>query len=235
MVDSPHKLIKRDPRYMVIDQSSVDVAVQASEYADAEIDVKVLDISSGGAKLRTREQIPQGQQLVLNLNSDEINGNVRVDATVCWTQLAGRGEWFLGCSFEPHVPELVLDRLAQTGVFDRREDQRKDLSITSTAAWELVTDVESVCIINISSRGFCLVSQQPGKPGAQVMLKFADGPVQAKVTGWCRWAVETEAGFTLGCEFARPQDYVTLRGIQAENESRLSVEKRGLFRRLLGS
>ena len=166
MADSPHKLIERDPRYMVIDQSSVDVAVQASDYADAEIDAVLLDISSDGAKLRTREQIPQGQQLVLKLDADEINGSLRVDATVCWTQLAGRGEWFLGCSFEPHIPELVLDRLAETGVFDRREDQRKAVSITSKAAWQLVTDVESVCIINISSRGFCLVSQQPGKPGA---------------------------------------------------------------------
>ena len=232
---SLQNLVERDPRYMVIDHSSVDVAVQPSNNAiDAEIDAVLIDISNGGARLRTNQQVPQGQQLTLKLSSDQISGSVLVDAKVCWIQLSGQGEWFFGCAFQPPIPQLVLDQLSQSGVLDRREDQRTDVSITSTAAWQLATDVQSVCIVNISSCGFCLISQQPGKPGNKVLLKFTDGDIQDTVTGRCRWQVETDSGFTLGCEFSGPEDYQVLRRIQIQHDARLSSEKRGLFRRLLG-
>jgi len=225
------KQIQREPRYLVIDHSSVDVTIHASDYVDAEIDVQLLDISNGGAKLRTSDQVPEGQKLSLKLKSDEITGSVKVDATVCWSQLARGGEWILGCTFKPEIPRLVLDQLAKTGAFDRREDERVKVSIHSDAAWELTPELESVCIINLSSHGFCVASKQPGKPGSRVMLKFEEGRT---VTGRCRWQVASEAGFTLGCEFSSTEDYTTLRQIHAETEALLSTEKRGLLRRILG-
>ena len=226
------RIIERDPRYLVVDQSAVEISIQTSDYEDAEVDAVLLDISAGGAKLKTGEPLPQGKQLALQLNSPELNGVVRVDATVCWTQLGSKGEWILGCCFEPKIPCMVLDQLAKVGVFDRREDRRQDVDISSTAAWELAADVASVCIVDISPRGFCLVSQQPGKPGANVMLKFLEQEDQAVVTGRCRWQTETEQGFSLGCEFASTKDYTTLRRIQTTQDAQHSAEKRGLFGRL---
>lgn len=222
------KMIDRAQRYLVIDHSLVDVNVQASDYADVDIVTELLDISTGGAKLRSREQIPQGEQLSLKLTSDQFAGSICVDATVCWVQLTGVGEWLLGCAFEPQIPQPILDQLAKSGAFDRREDGRREVCIESRAAWELASDTDSVCVVNISTSGFCLVSPQPGKPGAQVLVKFSTGLVEATISGRCRWQVETKTGFALGCEFSSSQDYMAL----LEIEKGLSPEKRGLFRRL---
>lgn len=232
-MDRQNSLIEREPRYLAIDPSAISLTVEASEYADVEIDVELVDISKGGAKLKTHQQVPSGQQLSLTLNSDEIDGSLAVDATVCWSQLAGRAEWYLGCSFEPQIPQLVLGRLAQAGVFDRREDKRRQVSIESTAAWELTTDVSSACIVDLSPYGFCLTSSQPGKPGSRVMLRIKDdGAQQVTVTGRCRWQADTESGFTLGCEFSGPQEYAKLCRLEAEL---MPPEKQGLLRRLLGT
>ena len=228
------RLIERAQRYLVIDHASLNVTVQASNITDAHLLAELLEISVSGAKVKTHQQIPRGEQISLKLSSDDLQGSLHVDATVCWVQLAGVGEWFLGCSFQPQIPELVLDRFAKSGAFDRREDGRHEVAIESIATWELAAEDTRVCIVNISSSGFCLVSPQPGTPGAQVRLKCTNGNDETIISGRCRWQVETDDGFTLGCEFSSSDDYAALRKIQLEVDQ-LTREKKGLFRRLFVS
>lgn len=226
------KLIEREPRYLVVDQSAVTIDIQSSNYTEAKLDAVLMDISAGGAKLKSQQQLPHGNQIALQLVSNELQGRVNVDATVCWTQLGSRGEWIVGVSFQPKIPEFVLDQLAKAGVFDRRDERRQPVSISSTAAWQLTRGTEPVCIVDISPGGFCLLSPQPGKPGAHVMLKFAAEKGDATVTGRCLWQVEIEQGFTLGCEFCSKSDYTTLRRVQTLYDAQLTKERRGILQRL---
>ena len=232
MVDRLANLIEREPRYLVIAPNAICLAVESSDYDDVEIDVRLVDLSKGGAKLKTQQPVPTGQQLSLSFNADEIEGNLAVDATVCWSQLAGAAEWYLGCSFEPQVPQHVLNQFARSGVFDRRDEGRREVNIKSSAAWELSSAASAAYIVNLSPGGFCLTSHQPGKPGSRVMLRIEGaGGRQEKVTGRCRWQAETNAGYTLGCEFFRPQEYENLCRLEAELAP---APQSGLLRRLLG-
>ena len=224
--------INRDPRFIVIDGDSVGVTVEASEYDEAVVHLTLLDVSECGAKFQASERLPQGQQLALKIESESLGGGIQVDASVCWCQLDGSGEWIAGCSFEPQIPCETLDRLARGGVVDRRVDERRSIALNSTAAWELASETEPVQIVNLSSRGFCLASCQGGRPGARVRLCFGDGYDEQVVTGRCRWQVDSEEGFTLGCEFSSPEDYAILRRVKDRVDA--SGRKRGILGRIFG-
>ncbi|MCA9188182.1 MAG: PilZ domain-containing protein [Pirellulaceae bacterium] len=226
----------REVRYQVNHSASMDVSVEPTTTEHAEIDAVLLDISLGGAKLRVAQPLPEGERLTLRIHPIGVDEVIDVEAAVCWSRIAATGDWWLGCSFTPRLPEYILSRLAEGQVLDRRHNERMPVDLRTAASWELSRDAFQAEIRDISRDGFCLQTTRPGPIGGRVMLRLRqDDGTMDLVTGKCRWQIESSDGFLMGCEFTQPNEYGRIRKFQ-ESQSKPDehASRKGFFSRLIG-
>jgi len=208
-------IISREPRYQIAEDQAIAVVIERPvEGGLKTVEGELVDISRGGAKLRTFQPVPIDEAVTLDIKADDLQRTLSVAAEVCWTQPAGRDRWWLGCSFRPEIPDAVLTEFVLGGYLERRRYAREKIAVRTTAKWELHADHTPVWLLDLSAGGFCLLSQTTGRLAERVLLRLEDDQQREfLVTAMARWQVKTDDGYVVGCEFANKDGYGLLRRI----------------------
>ena len=133
MSTAAQRLVGRDERYRLADNGAVSVRIETDSGREREeLDAELVDISQGGIRLRSRTPMAEGDTLIVTLTPGELSKSSIARAQVCWTTPAPKGRFCSGCSIEPRIPQPVLDHLAASGILERRQDTRQQVSVTLT-------------------------------------------------------------------------------------------------------
>ena len=124
--------------------------------------------------------------------------------------------WWVGCSFDPAIPDEVMEQFAESGILERRKHNREEVEISTVAKWELNSPTARARIVDYSRGGLCLRSQDEGKPGERLLLEFRlqDGQ-EFLVRAMARWQVKADTGYVIGCQFLSDLDYGVFRDLRA--------------------
>ena len=177
---------------------------------------KLIHISSVEARLRSREPINLKEIVGLQLRTEHPEHTILLSGEVYWMEPANGDYWWVGCSFDPAIPDEVLEQFAESGILERRQYNREKVKISTVAKWELNSPTARAHIVDYSRGGLCLRSQDKGKPGERLLLEFRlqDGR-EFLVRATARWQVETEKGYVIGCQFLDDSDYSVFRDLKA--------------------
>ena len=123
MAFDPHAYIVRQPRHTAADASSSRIWIEELEQENPQQrDVVLLDFSRKGAKLELTSPITPGGQVLLHVQDDAANLNVRLKGTVRWQRRQAEGCWLLGCQFEQLVEYEVIGELFISGILATESD-----------------------------------------------------------------------------------------------------------------
>jgi len=209
MTDLISSLLSRAPRYEI--KSDSDLTVTIEKDASESIEAELVNISVSGAKIKVSQAILADEVLAMTIEAKLRNRKIVISGGVCWVRPATGDDWWLGCSFNPHIPEEVLREFAEDGTLDCREHERREIALRATVQWELNNEMASAWVLNCSRSGFCLLSQCAGKLGERVRLLFeSDDEEVVEVRGKTQWSVESQKGFVIGCEFIESRDFAVL-------------------------
>lgn len=204
--------IGREERYRLTDPLAVSVEIETdSDGESTKLDAELVDISRGGVRLRSRTSVSEKDGLTITIVSKGFSKSLSARAQVCWTTLAPKGRYWLGCSIEPKIPQALLDHLAANGILERRQDARQKVAITLFACWELDPTEFEVSILNIARGGICLSISQDGNPGDRICLTLpGDNQRTTYVLATVCWQVKTDDGYVVGCRFCHQTSYEKL-------------------------
>ncbi len=206
MTDIINNLRTRPPRYEFRTDEGLRVTLQKTDSSRSPVPVTLLNISTGGAKIRTSETVQFKDAVVLRIEVEQPIRAISVSGEVCWVAPALGDKWSIGCRFDPPIPEEVLQEFAEAGVIERRENQREQVSLAATALWELKGESRSVRVLNHSRGGFCLQADDGGKPGERLLLRLEIESAYA-VPARIQWKIEAQEGYVIGCSFQNPRDF----------------------------
>jgi hypothetical protein len=100
-----------DFRAYVRSPCDLEMGCHAVEEADPEpLQVKVLNLSAGGAGLLVSQPVEPGTLLSLDLPANE--GPMTILGCVVYVSPRGEGEWVIGCNFANELPVETLQALA---------------------------------------------------------------------------------------------------------------------------
>jgi hypothetical protein len=210
-----HRLVAREARFQLANAEAIDVRVDTDEDGETtRLDAELIDISEGGVRLRSDAPVPEDDSLTITVTFKglkELPNPLTIRAQVCWATLASKGCFYLGCSIEPAIPQVLLDHLAACGILERRQEIRHETAITLPARWELDRAEWEATILNISTGGMCVLIPQKGHVGDRMRLTLADeNQESAYVYVKARWQIGTEDGYVLGCDFGDRASYLRL-------------------------
>ncbi len=199
MNDIIRSLRRSDRRYTIDRDADLTVSLDKCDGTSEFIHAELLDLSARGAKFKIKEPIAVEEVLAVKI---QFNDPKQIIATSGKVRRVSPGDdWWFGCEFDVPIKAEVLTELSQTGVLERRENYRRQVSFEAIAKWELHQDTVPVRILDYSpDGGFCLTSAHAGEPGQRVQLQFEQGNGTVQVCGVARWQVETETGYVVGCE-----------------------------------
>jgi len=226
-VDIIQDLISRAPRYGLASDDEIEVRVERDSESGLEsTEAELIDISPGGAKLRTAGPLNVLDILSLQLCIKRLHRTITVAGAVCWTTPTTNGQWWVGCRFKPPMPEQTLQEFAQDGILERRKHERDQTWLRMTAKFELKQELASVWVLNFSKGGFCILSDTQARVGERAELRIdLDNNRSLAVRGKVCWQVESSEGYVVGCEMLRNKDFGLLMDI---HESR-SPQQHGGF------
>ena len=208
---------RREPRYRVTDPEKI-VALLKTD--DQKKKVQILDFSQSGLRLRVNEPVGKGARIELEISSDAMEVEIRLEADVCWVE-ADRGGWLIGCVIQPKLEQSTLNELAMCGALERRRDNRRTLSFLAEAKTKLSSEFQDIHVVNISAGGFC-ASADACFVNAQDRLlvritndtKGESQLIQVRVA----WVQDNEqGGQTVGCNFLTKSDFAKLQAVAEEH------------------
>jgi hypothetical protein len=172
-----------------------------------DIPATIIDLSRSGVRLSTGDCLRIGEDLSLTLEVFDSNPARSFPAKVCWTQLTDAAAWRVGCAFDPPLSDATIAGLASGGHMERRQDDRRPVSLQAKLRWEATSQSIPVQIVDVSTGGFCFRSDRNGQDSRRLALQLdsdADAPllVRAKV----QWKQNTDDGCLYGCEFTASRD-----------------------------
>jgi Tfp pilus assembly protein PilZ len=165
----------------------------------------VKDLSEHGLRLVLPEKPPVTEDISLQMEIAEFEMKVTLAGDICWIEPAVGGGWTLGCRLEGKLPEYFIQRLALAGVLERREDTRHASSQKAMARWELDSDGDfPVWIQNFSKCGLRLYANQPGKPGARLLIRLTDkNGNDREFAATSVWQLKADEGANfIGCTYS---------------------------------
>lgn len=224
--------VQRNPRYRFAERYSATIC-RTSESGPETIPADLLDMSRCGLKLSIPTQLEVHEVIQLHLVNDELGLNLIESAQIRWVrEKAETGTWDVGCEIQRGIDENVLEELAERGLLDRRDSARHNVTAEGLAQWELSEDSVPVQLLNLSTEGFCLASDQATNVGSRLKLTLIDddGQSQVEILARSRWQHEFENGYLIGCELAM-DDVFDLVGYFADSPQP-SVENDGRWLRL---
>ncbi len=230
MPDIISSLINRDPRFRFRSPEKFTVTVILTN-GDEQTNVpgKLLDISCGGAKILIDRPAIVKDSIRVQMSCEEFDISAEWAAEVCWLSPPRSDGWVIGCSFEPRIPEDLLETLFDTGELERRQHQRQEVSLRMTLRWEACSEQGVAWILNVSEGGFCMLTNLAGSPPQRVSLATeGDEDLDLNIVARSKWQVQTEEGFCVGCEFVSNQTFKSLQQLIGDGK------KVSLWQRLTG-
>src|SRR5213592_4955058 len=113
VADSAHQHLRRTPRFKAFEDHVIAVVVQrAAGCEPREVRGRILDLSSGGAKLAVPCEVALQESISVRFDLPELSTDWSVAANVCWARTAGGASWRLGCAFVEELPDSLLAALA---------------------------------------------------------------------------------------------------------------------------
>ena len=213
--------VRREERFALNSTTKLPVKVMRAGGESEEAGTAV-DISFSGAKLELSSAVAPKSELEIAIN-DSTEGQ---KAYACWSRPAPSGAWWVGCRFEEKLPLTLIDGLAEDGVIDRRQDERRLMSVDGNARFELEAKERPVRLVNMSQGGFSLITATD--PGDSKRLMFTApgrrGHQPVNVTARIAWSKPVAEGFQIGCQFS------THNGYQKMHEA-LLLPKKSVLRR----
>jgi hypothetical protein len=162
-------------------------------------------MSRGGLKLSVPVELAIHEVVQLRVENEELQMDLAEPAQIRWVRRAPDSDgWHVGCQIQTAIDEKVLEELAERGLLDRRNSARHSVNAEAMAQWELCEDSVPVQLLNLSSEGFCLASDQPTNVGSRLKLTLSDenGEFCQEILARSKWQTEFENGYMIGCELA---------------------------------
>ena len=215
------KWIERDVRYQFTNTYAATIS-RSGESGTESIDVCLLDMSRGGLKLSVPVELAIHEIVQLHIASEELQMNMEESAQIRWIRKDPDSDgWHVGCQIQTIIDEDVLEQLAERGLLDRRNSARQRVNCEALAQWELREDSVPVRLLNLSSEGFCLASDQPTNIGSRIKLTLCDenGASSHEILARSKWQIDFDNGYMIGCELA-VEDIFDLVGYFADSPSK---------------
>src|SRR5688572_30801837 len=109
------KIVQRARRYAVNENYVVRVTLK--HYDDHDLpqitNARLVDLSPGGAKLILVTPLAFEDDLIVTLESQELELCLSLSARICWFRQQSGGAWVMGCSFDPQLPDEELERRSE--------------------------------------------------------------------------------------------------------------------------
>ena len=168
----------------------------------------MIDLGTGGAKLRSASCIPIGEVLQLKLVTHQLDFEFQGTAEVCWSRALEGEEWLVGCAFRPQIPDHTIDKLANCGLLERRDSVRRQVSLPVTIHWELDEEPDSAKLQDYSDGGFCIAINRAAEPGQRLSMS-CEAPYgeQLEIQARVQWMLETPDHNLVGCSILLGQDF----------------------------
>ena len=211
-----HGMLERKPRYKIRDGQNATVVLERAAQSDRPaLTASLIDLAESGAKLSASSCIPIGEFVQLRLMVEQLESEFQSAAEVCWNRPGKDGEWLVACAFRPQVPKHIFDTLAACGVLERRESERRYVSLPVTVRWELDEESDSARLQDFSDGGFSIVISHAIETGRRLSMvcEGSDGEpleVRAKV----QWTLRTPEQHLIGCSMLHDQDFGCLRSLE---------------------
>lgn len=214
------KIIERSRRYSVSENYVVGVTLKHYDEHDRPLitAARLLDLSPGGAKLALATSFPFEDDLIVSLESEELNLSLSLSARICWLRQQDDREWILGCAFDPQLPDAEIEHLLSYGLLERRETPRQSVRGQAMACWEGGMDETPVGLLDLSEGGFSMLSPMFAEAGKRLRLSLDSAEhelIDAAAT--VRWGLKVDGGWIIGCQFENRRAFAAL-------EKRLGVQ-----------
>ena len=195
--------------------SSVLIEVH-NEAGDLQIlQATLLELCTWNATLRVRQTFKLDQQTNLRIYAPELKAPIDVASENCSTHHDNHNNQLLICSFEPQIPESILENLGQKSLVDRRTHERVSTELNVAASCEMGNARIPIHLINFSEGGFCLKSSVPLKPHSRILLRMqsimGQEAKEDHIIAKSRWQVESGGHHIVGCEFLDPDSHQLLK------------------------
>jgi len=216
--------------------SSVLIEVH-NEAGDLQIlQATLLELCTWNATLRVRQTFKLDQHTNLRIYAPELKAPIEVASENCSTHHDNHDNQLLICSFEPQIPERILEQLGTKSLDDRRTHERVSTELDIAASCEMGNARIPIHLINFSEGGFCLKSSVPLKPHSRILLRMQSvmghEAKEDHILAKSRWQVESNGDHIVGCEFLDPDSYLLLKQL---DETMQTAENPTFWKRLFGS
>ena len=189
-------------RYQVAAGETVPVAIQRFAPGRPRASGELVDISVLGARILSDAPLHFGEKLILHFESKSIDASISIKCQVQWIR-SGNSEdhWTMGCLFEYHLEENILEKFVNEGLLERRQSDRQYISLPISVKFEGVADEKmEVDLHNIGTGGFCFHSPNAGMIGSLVRITFDDNAYGA-VEGRIMWQSADDGEYLVGCQW----------------------------------
>jgi hypothetical protein len=191
------------------------------------IDGQLLSLARSGAKVSACACLQFAEEISLQISIAPLGLHIELDAKVCWIRPADNHQWLIGCSFSAALSDESIDRLAVSGVIERRQHTRRPVNVAATAKWQLQEESFPVALRQYSFGGFCLACQQAPQldQGVQVLITTSNRETY-RISGRVRWHLEQDGEHLVGCTFSAGEDFPHL--LEAAEKMRVSGQNKEL-------
>lgn len=166
---------------------------------DGVAEVRLNNVSTGGAQFETHERLAKGEPITVQLKSGEVN--LALPSIVRWSVPDTDG-WVVGCQFEEPIDESYLDQFGRAGVLERRRHQRIPVQIECGLSAAGSPTPETCNILDYSNGGLCIETPAHLVVGHKTRVTLGQGKGVAQVYAVVCWA---DAGIA-GLSFLREED-----------------------------
>ena len=228
-MESENKLsVQRQHRFDASDIPDMEIAVQrcrigkdddGNEFQTSDWDqdspeykADLFDFSSRGLKLSVPFSAQFEEVLGAKLTFKSLKYTFYCRANVRHIR-EEEGRWVIGCSIDPHIPDVLIDYLAEVSGKERRLHPRIKTNTKAriVRAGETTEWLEGT-LINLSKGGFCFHSENLVEVDERVKLEFynEEDHLETISIRVCWHSKAEEGGYHIGCSFAGADAYEKL-------------------------
>ena len=189
-------------RYRTSAAQTVPIAIQRFANDQQSASGELVDISVTGARILSDTPLRFGEKLILHLESKPIGLSVSIGCQVQWIR-GGSSEdkWTVGCLFEYHLENQILEEYVEDGLLERRQSDRYNISLPASVKFEGVADqTAEVDVYNIGTGGFCFQSPMGGSIGSRVRMNLDEANC-GEVEGRIMWQIADDSKYLVGCQW----------------------------------
>ena len=189
-------------RYCVVPGQVVRVTIDRSDDDQPPANGELSDITVTGARIVSRVSMRFGEKFVLCLESESADLSFIFNCEVQWIRRGSSDdEWVIACLFESRLEPDLLKTYVDSGLFERRESDRHEVSLPATIQFEVTGEETEVLVHNIGKGGFCYVSRAEVSIGSRVRFSLDEdnaGQLDARI----KWQSADNGDFLVGYEWA---------------------------------